>query len=67
MLLAWQKASLIWVTWLPVSNKAVTGCPLITIYSSLALPINLAQGLLEIFFLCASLFASFSVEVSVLG
>ena len=67
MLLAWQKASLIWMTWLPVSNKAVTGCPLITICSSLAHPVSLDQGLLDTFLLCANPFAPFSVKVSMMG
>ena len=38
MPLARQKSWLTWVKWPPVSNKAVTGCPLIKICSSLALP-----------------------------
>ena len=32
------------LTWLTVSSRAVTGCPLMTIWSSLALPTNFAQG-----------------------
>ena len=40
-----------WVTWLPVSNNAVTGFPFITNGSSLALPINLAQGSIDDLFL----------------
>ena len=63
MLLVWQNASLICVTWLPVSNRAVTGCPLIMICSSLALPINFVQGLLGF---CVSPFSSLIFKVSVL-
>ena len=33
-----------YVTWLPVSSKAVTVWPFILIFSSLALPISLAHG-----------------------
>ena len=53
-----------WVTWLPVSNNAVTGCPFITICSSLALPINLAQGSIDDLLLSANLFAPFSALAS---
>ena len=41
--LAKQKSWLTCVTWLPVSNNAVTGCPLIKILSSLALPTSFSH------------------------
>ena len=41
--LARQKSWLTCVTLLPVSSRAVTGCPLMKIWSSLALPTNFAQ------------------------